>query len=166
MIALVRSKPRFGVKSNARRTKTAWISSTPRLAQPSRFRWVPVCSLAPLRAKGLACRWYALLPSQLMTCTVQAAFRGRRERKQYENLTRVEDPPVTTVRRFLHLLDQSDADFAEELGVQQLKQKVLLLLLLLLLLLPLPLACVFLALNLLAFRWSWPFNTTAPWTMS
>ena len=28
------------------------------------------------------------------------------------------------MRRFLHLLDQSEADFAEELKVQQLKQKV------------------------------------------
>ncbi|EDQ91805.1 uncharacterized protein MONBRDRAFT_14583, partial [Monosiga brevicollis MX1] len=55
---------------------------------------------------------------------IQAAFRGRRERKQYENLTQVDDPPVTTVRRFLHLLDQSETDFQEELNLQQLKQRV------------------------------------------
>eukprot|EP00730_Choanoeca_flexa_P000760 TRINITY_DN10325_c0_g1_i1.p1 TRINITY_DN10325_c0_g1~~TRINITY_DN10325_c0_g1_i1.p1 ORF type:complete len:1357 (+),score=486.70 TRINITY_DN10325_c0_g1_i1:58-4071(+) len=57
---------------------------------------------------------------------IQSAFRGRRERDQYSNLTQGENPPVTTVRRFLHLLDQSEADFAEELKVQQLKQKVVL----------------------------------------
>lgn len=27
-----------------------------------------------------------------------------------------QDPPVKIVRKFLHLLDQSDVDFAEELG--------------------------------------------------
>jgi hypothetical protein len=36
----------------------------------------------------------------------------------------VASPPVATVRRFLHLLDQSDADLAEELALQQLKEKV------------------------------------------
>jgi hypothetical protein len=37
----------------------------------------------------------------------------------------VTNPPVVTVRKFLHLLDQSDLDFAEELRVQNLKEKVL-----------------------------------------
>ena len=38
----------------------------------------------------------------------------------------MDNPPVTTVRKFLHLLDQSETDFAEELRVQALKQKVVL----------------------------------------
>ena len=28
----------------------------------------------------------------------------------------MQDPPVKTVRKFLHLLEHSDADFEEELG--------------------------------------------------
>lgn len=56
---------------------------------------------------------------------IQAAWKGLLARRQYKNLTKVGDPPVATVRRFLHLLDQSDADLAEELAVQQLKEKVI-----------------------------------------
>ncbi len=55
---------------------------------------------------------------------IQATWKGLLARRQYKNLTKVADPPVATVRRFLHLLDQSDADLAEELAVQQLKEKV------------------------------------------
>jgi hypothetical protein len=29
-----------------------------------------------------------------------------------------QDPPIKIVRKFLHLLDQSDVDFGEELGKQ------------------------------------------------
>ena len=57
---------------------------------------------------------------------IQAAWKGKKARDAYENLTTVTNPPVNTVRRFLHLLDQSDADFAEELNMQQLKQRVVL----------------------------------------
>lgn len=58
--------------------------------------------------------------------TLQAAWKGKKARDAYENLTTVTNPPVATVRRFLHLLDQSDTDFAEELNMQQLKQRVVL----------------------------------------
>ncbi|EGD72352.1 hypothetical protein PTSG_00372 [Salpingoeca rosetta] len=57
---------------------------------------------------------------------IQAAYKGLKARQQYKTLTKVDNPPVATVRRFLHLLDQSDLDFAEELERQQLKQKVVL----------------------------------------
>ena len=39
-------------------------------------------------------------------------------------LTTRKDAPVNTVRRFLHLLDQSEIDFAEELRVNNLKENV------------------------------------------
>ncbi len=45
-------------------------------------------------------------------------------RKQYKTLTKVVSPPVATVRKFIHLLDQNDADFEEELKTQQLKESV------------------------------------------
>ncbi len=56
--------------------------------------------------------------------TIQAAFKGMKARRQYKNLTRVVNPAVATVRKFVHLLDQSDADFHEELALQGLKEKV------------------------------------------
>eukprot|EP00054_Salpingoeca_dolichothecata_P008119 m.46389 g.46389 ORF g.46389 m.46389 type:complete len:1559 (-) comp17519_c0_seq1:93-4769(-) len=57
---------------------------------------------------------------------IQALWKGYKARKQYRNLTKVTAPPVATVRKFLHLLDQSDADFREELRLQKLKGKVIL----------------------------------------
>ena len=56
--------------------------------------------------------------------TIQAAYKGMKARRQYKNLTKVVNPPVATVRKFVHLLDQSDADFAEELALQHLKETV------------------------------------------
>jgi Ras GTPase-activating-like protein IQGAP2/3 len=55
---------------------------------------------------------------------LQALWKGVKARREYDNLTKVTAPPVVTVRKFLHLLDQSDLDFAEELRVQTLKEKV------------------------------------------
>eukprot|EP00049_Salpingoeca_infusionum_P017332 m.352578 g.352578 ORF g.352578 m.352578 type:complete len:1576 (+) comp16555_c0_seq1:753-5480(+) len=58
---------------------------------------------------------------------IQAAYRGKKARDEYKNLTQVHNPPLATVQRFLHLLDQSELDFAEELELQRLKQKAVLL---------------------------------------
>ena len=58
--------------------------------------------------------------------TIQAAFKGMKARRQYKTMTKVVNPPVATVRKFVHLLDHNDADFAEELLLQQQKEKVLL----------------------------------------
>lgn len=55
---------------------------------------------------------------------IQAGFKGMKVRQNYKGLTKVVDPPVNTVRRFLHLLDQSEIDFNEELQVGMLKAKV------------------------------------------
>eukprot|EP00052_Salpingoeca_macrocollata_P027179 m.257054 g.257054 ORF g.257054 m.257054 type:complete len:1548 (+) comp22704_c2_seq1:460-5103(+) len=55
---------------------------------------------------------------------LQAAWKGIKARREYNNLTKVTNPPVVTVRKFLHLLDQSDLDFEEEMKVQQLKERV------------------------------------------
>jgi len=56
--------------------------------------------------------------------TLQAAWKGVKVRRNYKGLTERRDPPVGTVRRFLHLLDQTDTDFNEELQVGDLKQSV------------------------------------------
>lgn len=67
----------------------------------------------------------AFLKSQVAAVLkVQAAWKGHKVRNQYTNLTKVTDPPVATVRKFLHLLDQSELDLSEELQLQHLKEKV------------------------------------------
>eukprot|EP00040_Diaphanoeca_grandis_P039719 m.259908 g.259908 ORF g.259908 m.259908 type:complete len:2047 (+) comp38877_c0_seq1:133-6273(+) len=57
---------------------------------------------------------------------IQAAWKGVKVRRNYKGLTKVVNPPVNTVRRFLHLLDQSHLDFAEELQVGKYKENVVL----------------------------------------
>ena len=58
------------------------------------------------------------------TLRIQAAWKGTKVRRNYKGLVKVVNPPVGTVRRFLHLLDQSEIDFSEELAVNKLKAKV------------------------------------------
>lgn len=55
---------------------------------------------------------------------IQAGWKGFKERQAYKGLTKVVNPPCQTVRKFLHLLDQSEVDFSEELKVNKLKQTV------------------------------------------
>jgi hypothetical protein len=55
---------------------------------------------------------------------IQSWWRGYRGRKLYKKLMGADKPPVETVRRFLHLLEQSDLDFSEELELQKLKAQV------------------------------------------
>ncbi|XP_062516827.1 ras GTPase-activating-like protein IQGAP2 isoform X2 [Corticium candelabrum] len=55
---------------------------------------------------------------------IQSWFRGYRGRQLYKKLMGADKPPVETVRRFLHLLEQSDIDFSEELELQKLKAQV------------------------------------------
>jgi len=47
---------------------------------------------------------------------IQALARGKAGLEQYKNFTTKEDTPLSTIQRFLHLLDDSDRDFDEELG--------------------------------------------------
>ena len=55
---------------------------------------------------------------------IQAGWEGLKVRRNYKGLTKVVNPPVKTVRKFLHLLDQSEIDFSEEIAVNKLKAKV------------------------------------------
>ncbi|XP_065909989.1 ras GTPase-activating-like protein IQGAP1 [Dysidea avara] len=55
---------------------------------------------------------------------IQSWWRAHVAKKQYKTLTDVKNPPASTVRRFLQLLEQSDIDFSEELECQRLKAQV------------------------------------------
>uniref|UniRef100_H2Z716 Ras GTPase-activating-like protein IQGAP1 n=1 Tax=Ciona savignyi TaxID=51511 RepID=H2Z716_CIOSA len=55
---------------------------------------------------------------------LQAWFRSNKARHDYKTLTGVENPPLTVVQKFVHLLDQRANDFAEEIELQELKQNV------------------------------------------
>ncbi|XP_064390864.1 ras GTPase-activating-like protein IQGAP1 isoform X3 [Halichondria panicea] len=55
---------------------------------------------------------------------IQAFMRAKKAKKEYTQLVQVTQPPASTVRKFLALLEQSDIDFSEEIECQRLKAKV------------------------------------------
>ncbi|MEE6503311.1 hypothetical protein FKM82_004796 [Ascaphus truei] len=59
---------------------------------------------------------------------LQAFIRANKARDDYKTLINANDPPMAVVRKFVHLLDQSDQDFQEELEVMKLREEVVTLL--------------------------------------
>lgn len=55
---------------------------------------------------------------------IQSLLRASRARGDYKTLVGSENPPLTVIRKFVHLLDQSDLDFQEELEVARLREEV------------------------------------------
>lgn len=47
---------------------------------------------------------------------IQSFIRGRQQGEAYKTLTSGKNPPVGTVKNFVHLLNDSDFDFDEEIG--------------------------------------------------
>jgi len=50
---------------------------------------------------------------------IQSFVRGRQQGEAYKSLTSGKNPPVSTVKNFVHLLNDSDIDFDEEIGMLQ-----------------------------------------------
>lgn len=48
---------------------------------------------------------------------IQSFVRGRQQGEAYKSLTSGKNPPVSTVKNFVHLLNDSDIDFDEEIGM-------------------------------------------------
>lgn len=55
---------------------------------------------------------------------IQSLFRATKAREDYRTLVGSENPPLTVIRKFVYLLDQSDLDFQEELQVARLREEV------------------------------------------
>ncbi|KIK30671.1 hypothetical protein PISMIDRAFT_86433 [Pisolithus microcarpus 441] len=55
---------------------------------------------------------------------VQSLFRTKETREQYRQLTLGRNVTVGTIKNFVHLLDDSEADFQDELKVERLRKKV------------------------------------------
>lgn len=56
---------------------------------------------------------------------VQAIWRGRKQRDQYRKIISGQDVDIPAIQSFMHLLDDSEVDFAEEIRVEQLRKKVI-----------------------------------------
>ncbi|XP_006030854.1 ras GTPase-activating-like protein IQGAP1 isoform X2 [Alligator sinensis] len=59
---------------------------------------------------------------------IQAFIRANKARDDYKTLINAENPPMVVLRKFVHLLDQSDQDFQEELDLMKLREEVVTLL--------------------------------------
>ncbi|KAI1789553.1 hypothetical protein LXA43DRAFT_892818 [Ganoderma leucocontextum] len=55
---------------------------------------------------------------------IQSLFRAKETREQYRQLTLGTNVTVGTIKNFVHLLDDSEADFQEEIKVERLRQEV------------------------------------------
>ncbi|NXE95800.1 IQGA1 protein, partial [Menura novaehollandiae] len=55
---------------------------------------------------------------------IQAFIRANKAREDYKTLINAENPPMAVVRKFVHLLDQSDQDFQEELELMKMREEV------------------------------------------
>ncbi|KAM4690065.1 ras GTPase-activating-like protein IQGAP3 [Rhinophrynus dorsalis] len=55
---------------------------------------------------------------------IQAFFRANKAREDYRMLVHAKNPPLSTLRKFAHLLEQSERDFWEEREVIKLREEV------------------------------------------
>ncbi|ERE81588.1 ras GTPase-activating-like protein IQGAP2 [Cricetulus griseus] len=55
---------------------------------------------------------------------IQSLLRASKARDDYKALVGSENPPLTVIRKFVYLLDQSDLDFQEELELARLREEV------------------------------------------
>jgi Ras GTPase-activating-like protein IQGAP2/3 len=55
---------------------------------------------------------------------IQSLFRAKEQREQYRQLTIGSNVSVGTIKNFVHLLDDSEADFGEEIEVERLRKRV------------------------------------------
>lgn len=55
---------------------------------------------------------------------VQSVVRAQQQAKQYKQLTRGRNVPVSTIKNFVHLLRDSDVDFQEDIALDNLRKEV------------------------------------------
>lgn len=55
---------------------------------------------------------------------IQSFVRGRQQGEAYKSLTSGKNPPVSTVKNFVHLLNDNDIDFDEEIEFERLRKTV------------------------------------------
>ncbi|KAI5118772.1 hypothetical protein M0805_005653 [Coniferiporia weirii] len=55
---------------------------------------------------------------------IQSLFRAKETREQYRQLTMGRNVNVSTIKNFVHLLDDSEADFEDEIEVERLRKRV------------------------------------------
>uniref|UniRef100_A0A8B9GFV6 IQ motif containing GTPase activating protein 2 n=1 Tax=Amazona collaria TaxID=241587 RepID=A0A8B9GFV6_9PSIT len=88
-----------------------------------------VAAIVKVRSPYVLVPAYTLLPNlgpfqNDEIVKIQAFLRANKAREDYRTLIGAENPPLTVLRKFAYLLDQSDLDFQEELEVTRLREEV------------------------------------------
>ncbi|KAF9055294.1 hypothetical protein BDZ89DRAFT_1087964 [Hymenopellis radicata] len=55
---------------------------------------------------------------------IQSLFRAKETREQYKQLTMGQNVSIGTIKNFVHLLDDSEADFKDEIKIERLRKRV------------------------------------------
>jgi len=63
--------------------------------------------------------------NQHLVSKIQARYKAKQAKTTYEAISTAEETPVTALQSFIHLLDDSDKDFTEELELEALRQQVI-----------------------------------------
>ncbi|CAG8441430.1 8358_t:CDS:10 [Ambispora leptoticha] len=56
---------------------------------------------------------------------IQSLYRAKKDGDAYRSLTMGSNPPIGTIKNFIHLLNDSDFDFEEEIEIERLRQVVI-----------------------------------------
>ncbi|CAG8434697.1 12385_t:CDS:10 [Ambispora gerdemannii] len=56
---------------------------------------------------------------------IQSIYRAKKDGDAYRSLTMGSNPPIGTIKNFIHLLNDSDFDFEEEIKIERLRQDVI-----------------------------------------
>ncbi|NWI22317.1 IQGA3 protein, partial [Sula dactylatra] len=116
------------------RIQACWRGYKQRRAYLERLRYLQANADAAIKIQAGVRMWQARRKYQERLCyfrqnikaviKIQAFVRASKARGDYRMLVHARSPPLSIVRRFIHLLEQSQQDFWEELEVLRLQEEV------------------------------------------
>ncbi|XP_056402136.1 ras GTPase-activating-like protein IQGAP3 [Hyla sarda] len=111
-----------------------WRGYRQRQAYLQRLRYLHWNVDAAVKIQSLARMWFARKEYRerlryfrrniASVVKIQAFFRASKARGDYRMLVHAKNPPLSTLRKFAHLLEQSERDFWEEREVMKLREEV------------------------------------------
>uniref|UniRef100_A0A8C6YWV8 IQ motif containing GTPase activating protein 3 n=1 Tax=Nothoprocta perdicaria TaxID=30464 RepID=A0A8C6YWV8_NOTPE len=112
----------------ATKIQAFWRGQRQRQAYLARLRYLRANTDAVVKVGNLvlgACFIYLFAPINLISVIkIQTFVRANKARGDYRMLVHARNPPLSIVRRFIHLLEQSQHDFWEESELLQLQEEV------------------------------------------
>jgi Ras GTPase-activating-like protein IQGAP2/3 len=105
-----------------RRDFRAWRDHLHRSHPVATILQAMLCGVMQRRAFQGKMEYYRANLSKVIK--IQALFRAKEMREQYRQLTLGKNVTVGTIKNFVHLLDDSEGDFQEELKVERLRKRV------------------------------------------